>query len=105
MFKVKNKQTGKVLTVYTSFVNNNDRLIFLTYHNDSWYPVLAENYAPYESLSDKFKVGEKYSYPCGFNNTDYVQIKSIKGEYACVHSNMLNDEIVIGLNDLVLEDK
>ena len=99
MFKIQHLSTKQVFDVFGTRVDRQTWFLICV-SEDRWKWVLSDNYKPYNPITDKFKVGFKYEYPCGFNNTDYVQIKSIKGEYACVHSQILNDEIIVELGDL-----
>ena len=101
MFKVKHKKTGEILEVFSTFYANG--IYFICYEDNRWSLKSPDKYEPYKPLGN-FKVGEKYKYLAGFNNYDYVEIKEIKGDFAKVHSNIINDSIIIGLDELIRED-
>jgi len=102
MFKVKHKETGKIYTVYTIFNTGVDWV--LLFKHGRWYSDRLEYYVPYESLSDKFKVGEYYEYLAGHGSRDFMKIVSIKGDFAVVYSSIIDDNLIVELNDLVLNE-
>lgn len=112
MFKVRHYYTKKAKTVYGIREKAKDgehvfkiivKIQFLFYEDGEWTWKDAEDYEPYSPLGD-FKVGQKYQYLAGHNNYDTVEIKEIKGDFARVHSSIINDSIIVGLDELIRED-